>query len=313
MTDILKLVARPSETLFFKRNDRFDVRLGEIVSFNSSDYLEAEVVILGCPQDDGVIRNYGRSGAAAAPDEIRRAFYRLTNFGINAKIFDLGNTVVQATLEETHDVQTTIVRQLVRDGKKVISLGGGNDLAYPDCKALSLETENILAFNIDQHFDVRADEIRNSGTPYRQLLAEKLIEPDNFYEIGYQEHANSPVYFEYLQRLGVHTISLEEFRQIGDFSLEIFKLQNDRPLFWGFDVDVVRASDAPGVSAPSPIGLMADEFCDLAALAGLQPNTRIIEFTEVNPNFDSDGRTAKLVAIAMHRFCAALAAGSFGQ
>lgn len=307
MTDILKLAARPSETLFFKRNDRSDVRLGETVSLNPSDYAEAEIVILGCPQDDGVIRNYGRSGAAAAPDEIRRAFYRLTNFGINTKIFDLGNTVVQATLEETHDVQTAIVRQLVRDGKKVISLGGGNDLAYPDCKALSLETENILAFNIDQHFDVRADEIRNSGTAYRQLLAEKLVAPDNFYEIGYQEHANSPVYFEYLQRLGVHTISLEEFRQIGDFSLEIFKLQNDRPLFWGFDVDVVRASDAPGVSAPSPIGLMADEFCDLAALAGFQPNTKIVEFTEVNPNFDADGRTAKLVAIAMHRFCAAVA------
>ena len=305
MTDFLNWAARPSENLFFKRNDRSDVRLGETVSAHPSDYSTAEIVILGCPQDDGVVRNYGRRGAATAPDEIRRAFYKLTDFGISAKIFDLGNTVIQPTLEETHDVQTAIVRQLLRDGKKIISLGGGNDIAYPDCKALSLETENMLAFNIDQHFDVRDDEIRNSGTPYRQLLSEKLIEPDNFYQIGYQEHANSPVYFEYLQRLGVHTISLEEFRQIGDFSLEIFKLQNDRPLFWGFDVDVVRASDAPGVSAPSPIGLMADEFCDLAALAGLQPNTRIIEFTEVNPDYDRDGQTAKLVAIAMHRFCAA--------
>ena len=26
------------------------------------------------------------------------------------------------------------------------------------------------------------------------------------------------------------------------------------------------------------------------------------EFTEVNPNFDTDNRTAKLVAIAMHKF-----------
>ncbi len=304
--DILRLTARPSETLFFKRNDKNDVRLGEMVSLDPHDYAQAEIVILGCPQDDGVIRNYGRSGAAAAPDEIRRAFYKLTNFGIKAKIFDLGNTVIQPTLEETHDAQTAVVRQLIRDGKKIISLGGGNDIAYPDCKALALETQNILVFNVDAHFDVRADEIRNSGTPYRQLLAENLIEPDNFYEIGYQEHANSPIYFEYLQQLGVHTISLEEFRQIGDFSLEIFKLQNDRPLFWGFDVDAVRAADAPGVSAPSPVGLMADEFCDLAALAGFQPNTRIVEFTEVNPSFDFDGRTAKLVAIAMHRFCAAL-------
>lgn len=306
MSDLLKLTSRPSESLFFQRNDQNDTRLGELVSFDAGDYPSAEIVILGCPQDNGVIRNYGRSGAALAPDEIRRAFYQLTNFGINAKIFDLGNTVIQTTLEETHAVQTEVVRQLIRDGKKIISLGGGSDLAYPDCQALALETSNILVFNVNAHFDVRADEPRNSGTPYRQLLAENLIEPNNFYEIAYQEHANSPIYFEYLQRLGVNTISLEEFRQIGDFSLEIFKLQNDRPLFWGFDVDAVRAADAPGVSAPSPVGLMADEFCDLAALAGLQPNTRIVEFTELNPNYDLDGRTAKLVAIAMHRFCAAL-------
>ncbi|MEP6925285.1 MAG: formimidoylglutamase [Pyrinomonadaceae bacterium] len=308
MTDIFKLTTRPSESLFFKRNDRNDVRLGETVSTDKGDYTLADIVILGCPQDDGVIRNYGRSGAAAAPDEIRRAFYKLTNFGVNTQIFDLGNTIIQPTLEETHDVQTAIVQQLLRDNKKIISLGGGNDISYPDCKALCLETDNVLAFNVDAHFDVRADELRSSGTPYRQLLAEKLIEPQNFYEIGYQPEANSPIYFEYLQRLGVHTISLEEFRQIGDFSLEIFKLHNDRPLFWGFDVDVVRSSDAPGVSAPSPIGLMADEFCDLAALAGFQPNTRIVEFTEVNPNYDRDGQTAKLVAIAMHRFCTAIGA-----
>lgn len=310
MTDLINLTVRPSESLFFKGNDKNDLRLGEIVSFDLNDYAESEIVILGCPQDDGVVRNYGRSGAAAAPDEIRRAFYRLTNFGISTKIFDLGNTIIQPTLEETHDAQTIVVRQLIRAGKKVVSLGGGNDIAYPDCRALALETsDELLAFNIDQHFDVRASELRHSGTPYRQLLEEKLIAPGNFYEIGYQEQANAKIYFEYLQQLGVNLISLENLRQIGDFSLEILKLQNERPLFWGFDVDAVRAADAPGVSAPSPIGLMAEEFCDLAAVAGFQPNTRIIEFTEVNPNYDVDERTVKLVAIAIHRFCSAIALG----
>lgn len=306
MTDIFKLTTRPATELFFSRKDKNDVRLGEVVSADPKDYEQAEIVILGCPQDEGVRRNQGRTGAALAPTEIRRAFYKLTNFSVSAKIFDLGDTIIQPTLEETHLTQTEIVRRLLRDGKKVISLGGGNDISYPDCKALAMETEkDVLALNIDAHFDVRADEIRNSGTPYRQLLEEKLIKPTNFYEIGWQEQANSPVYFEYLDNLGVNLVTLGEFREIADFTITILKLRTEEPIFWGFDVDSVRASDAPGVSAPSPIGLLADEFCDLAAIAGFQQNTRIIEFTEVNPNFDSDGRTSRLVAIAMHRFCAA--------
>lgn len=308
MTDIFKFTNRPSADLFFKRNDKHDVRMGETVSSQEADYAAAEIVILGCPQDEGVRRNNGRIGAAAAPNEIRKAFYRLTNFGVAAKIFDLGDTKIQTTLEETHSNQAAVVRRLLQDGKKIVSLGGGNDVAYPDCRALSetVGAANILAFNIDQHFDVRFAEESNSGTPYRQLLEESWIEPQNFYEIAYQPHANSPLYFDYLSDKNVNLISLQEFRELEDFNLNILRFRSDKALFWGFDVDAVRASDAPGVSASSPIGLLADEFCDLAAVAGFQSNTAIIEFSEVNPTFDVDARTAKLVAIAMHRFCQAV-------
>jgi len=68
-------------------------------------------------------------------------------------------------------------------------------------------------------------------------------------------------------------------------------------------MDVVRSADAPGTSAPSPLGLRAGEFITLVKYAASLANTRLIEFTEVNPNFDVDSRTAKLVAIGMHRFC----------
>jgi formiminoglutamase len=48
--------------------------------------------------------------------------------------------------------------------------------------------------------------------------------------------------------------------------------------------------------------LKAEEFIELAKFAGENPQTRVIEFTEVNPKFDIDNRTAKLVAYAMHGF-----------
>jgi len=83
-------------------------------------------------------------------------------------------------------------------------------------------------------------------------------------------------------------------------------------IFWGFDVDSVRSADAPGVSAPSPIGFTSEEFCDLARLAGERANTRIIEFTEVNPTLDVDNRTSKLVAFAIHEFLRASVSSEHG-
>ncbi len=310
MVDIFQNTNRPKQDLFFKKKDRNDARLGEIVSSSIENYEKSGLVILGCPQDEGVARNKGRIGAAFAPDAIRAQFYKLSNFGVSAEIFDLGGTIIQKTLEETHDLHTKIVEQVLRDGKRLIILGGGNDVSYADGAAMAkvFGNENWSAFNIDAHFDVRADVPRNSGTPYRQLLEEKHILPENFYEIGYQPHANSPIYFDYLKTLGATTLSLEEF-QSSKFKIQslIKKLRTNakgqRNFFFGFDVDSVRASDAPGVSAPSPIGLMAEEFINLAGFAGSFEETKIVEFTEANPNFDIDNRTAKLVAIAMHKFC----------
>ncbi|BCX05914.1 MAG: arginase [Candidatus Roseilinea sp.] len=294
---------RPDTSLLYRREDANDVRLGEVVRTGTADYADAAVVILGCPQDEGVQRNGGRRGAALAPTEIRRYLYRLTvNRLDDLYLLDLGDTVIQASLEETHVLHQRIVRQLIADGKRLIVLGGGNDIAYPDCAGLAQAMGGVLAFNIDAHFDVRADVPRNSGTPYRQLLAEGLLQPTRFYEIGYQPFVNSPIYERYLRDLGVHLISLSDLRRRGIEST-FDPILNSRfstlNFFWGFDLDAVRTADAPGVSAPNPMGMTADEFCQIAAIAGRDPRTRIVEFTEVNPTYDVDGRTARLTAVAI--------------
>lgn len=298
----------PADELFFKRGDDNDRRLGELVPREAAAYASAEVVILGCPQDEGVRRNHGRPGAAAGPTEIRRAFYRLSPLGLDPQsLFDIGDTRVQATLEETHSLHFQIVRQLLSAGKQVIVLGGGNDISYPDCCALAEVAPELLAFNVDAHFDVRADSVRNSGTPYRQLLEEKIVSPEYFYEMGYQPAVNSPVYHEYLQSRGVVCLTLDALRVAGiaDIFREVLNEKPQAAIFWGFDLDAVRAADAPGVSAPSPLGLTADEFCSLTSLAGSMSETRIVEFTEVNPSFDRDNQTSKLVAHGIHHLLAA--------
>jgi len=311
MSESFQHLTPANEELFFKKNDPNDRRLGEIVPHTR--YEDAGIVIIGCPQDEGVKRSGGRVGAALAPDEIRREFYHLTPFGIHHKICDLGNVALAGSLEETHDNLTEVVKKVLEDRKKIIVLGGGNDVSYADGRAMSevFGAGNWLGVNTEAYFDVRADQPRNSTTPYRQLLEEKLIRHDYLYEIGYQPQLISPNYYRYLQNLGVNLVSLDQLRSRETADLEIRELMRQKFIhhsqsltaFFAFDMHAVRSSDAPGTSAPSPIGLRAGEFLNIVQFAAKLVNTKIIEFTEVNPNFDVDNRTTKLVAVAMHRFC----------
>ena len=313
MSNTFELTMRPLDEVFYSRNDPNDPRLGDIISRDPNDYAHADIVILGCPQDEGVRRNRGRAGVAKAPFAIREQFYRLTPMNIKKRVFDIGDTDVSGTLEEIHDRQTEIVSKILSDGKRLIVLGGGNDISYADGRAMAgvFTRDFWIGVNIDSHLDVRADTPRNSGTPYRQLLEEKHIRPDYFYESGYQTHFCSPIYYKYIQDLGVNRISLELIRSRQEADMELKESIKQKFIghsssmntFFGFDMDAVRMSDAPGTSAPSPLGLKAGEFIQLVKYAASLANTRIIEFTEVNPDFDIDNRTAKLVAIGMHRFC----------
>ena len=317
MPSIFENTTRPSEEVFFSRNDKNDPRLGQIVAREEKAYDAADIVILGSPQDEGVRRNQGREGAALAPFAIRQQFYRLTTFNVKRKIFDLGDIKIGSTLEATHDTHTAVVTQILRDGKRLIVLGGGNDISYPDGCAMAevFGPEWWIGINIDSHLDVRLAEERNSGTPYRQLLDEGRLLPKYFYEVGFQTHLCSPVYYEYIRGLGVNRISLEVLRSRTEVDQELKENIKQKFIghssslntFFGFDLDAVRSADAPGTSAPSPLGLRASEFIQLVKYAASLANTKIIEFSEVNPKFDLDNRTAKLVAIGMHRFCTGVA------
>jgi formiminoglutamase len=312
MSEIFKLTSRPDRRLFFAPNDVNDVRLGEVTSSRDEDYAAADIVILGCPQDEGVRRNNGRVGAAAAPDAIREQFYKLTPFNIKKRLFDLGDVLLGSSLEETHDTQKGVVKQILLDGKRLIVLGGGNDISYPDGCAMAevFGPDKWIGINVDAQLDVRVADQRNSGTAYRQLLDEGYLLPNYFYEVAYQTHFASPVYYKYLRDLGVNRISLEMLRSREHADIELKENIRQRFIgqssslntFFGFDIDVVRSADAPGSSAPSPLGLRAGEFITLVKYAASLANTKLIEFTEVNPTYDIDDRTTKLVAIAMHRF-----------
>lgn len=297
--------------LFYRRGDPHDRRLGDLVAHDPAAYPRAAALILGYPIDEGVRRNGGRPGAAEAPAAIRSCLYRLGVAGLEGlPIVDMGDTPAGPDLEAAHGRHRETVRQIIADGKRLITLGGGNDLAYPDVAGLADAAPPVLAITLDAHYDVRADTPRNSGTPYRQLLEGGHLAPDRLCILGTQPFANSPVYSAYLAERGVRVVSLREARMRG-LAATARGLIHDAhggPVFWGLDMDVVCAAEAPGVSAPNPLGMSGAELCELAELAGADRRTRLVELSEVNPAHDSDQRTCRLAAVAIWHVLAGWAA-----
>lgn len=317
MANIFDLTSRPDPEIFYSRNDRNDPRMGEIVRREPDHYASSDIVILGYSEDEGIRRNDGREGAAKAPNAIRRQFYRLTTFNMRKRLFDLGDIVAGDSLEATHENHSAVVQQILRDGKRVIVLGGGGDIAYADGVSMAevFGANCWIAVNVDSQLDVRTGDQRSSGTQFRNLLEEKHLLPTYLYQVGFQTHFCSPIYYEYIRALNVHRISLELLRSRSEADVELKDLIRDKFIghssslntFFSFDMSAVRAADAPGTSDTPPLGLRAGEFITLVKYAASLANTRIIEFTEVHPQLDVDDRTSKLVAVGMHRFCTGVA------
>lgn len=301
---LLKMLTAP--TLPGPSHDENDVLLRDVVSVAHTDLEKATHVVIGCPQDMGVERNHGRPGAAQAPAAIRELFYKLkpaTESGA-ISIVDLGDVDCDASLEEIHEKQEVLVTALLKVGKTVIVLGGGNDLSLPDASAVHAVYPKYTAINMDAHLDMRKSAQRHSGTPYRDLINAGKLDPVHFHETGIQTWANSPRYLDDARSMGVNIHTLADIHNQGprNFFNTLFENIKGTPLFAGLDMDAVRASDAPGVSASSPMGFSAKSLLNFAEHCRTHGQTAVFEITEVNPTFDIDGRTARLAALAMYTF-----------
>lgn len=312
---ILKPV--PEELRKISSHDKHDHWLVQEIGFQPEDYAQSTHILIGCPQDEGVRRNNGRVGAAEAPNRIREQLYKMQVYvSPEVRLFDAGNVAItdfaDATesdsggdnLKPIHNRLTEAVSAFLRDDKKVIVLGGGNDISYADVRALSEVHREISAINIDAHLDMRIADEMTSGTPYRRLIEEGILQPQKFYEFGIRPESNAVFYLEEAKKTGVNIHYLQQLWKngISESFQHILNEIGNRPFFLGLDMDSIQASDAPGVSASSPTGFSWREVLQIIHHAKQKENLRIFEITEVNPRYDIDGRTSKLASSYIYNF-----------
>lgn len=322
MSTVFQYLNPPNEKLFFSRNDRSDLRMGDTTLRGEKNFTdEIRVGIIGVPTDEGVKRNGGRIGAKDGPEAIRTEFYKRTSFVIGKEkspatvpVFDFGDIKIGKTLEETHDKLSEVVHSLVSADIIPIVLGGGHDIAYPNFAGFSKGKRTVGVINIDTHLDYRKPiPKRNSGTSFRQMLDQhqSSLNAMNLVEIGIQSFANSADHYSEITERGATIFSLRDVRTEGitktlDLAYELATSSTDS-LYISFDLDAVNGTDAPGVNAPLPTGLSTEEFLTVALFAGKRRKVKLIDIVEMNPKYDVDGRTAKLAALTMMYFLTGVA------
>ena len=296
-----------------------DIRLVDIIHPGK----EGDVVLLGFPYDAGVEINGGRPGARHGPEKFREGIRRYgtadnPEMDIDLSVIsltDAGDIPADLPLDQSHTALTEQTASILQKGGIPFVIGGGNDQSYPNACALldSKPKAPVGVINIDAHLDVRPlkDGQAHSGSPFRLLLEDSRFAGKHFIEFAAQGSQVSREHARYVQEKKGQIIWYSEVSR-GDSAAQAFRSALGRlawecdSLFVSFDLDSIRASEAPGVSCPGIMGLRAKEAFEMAFTAGKHPKVDLFDLSEYNPQIEEE-RTGRLAVGIFYHFCLGVA------
>ncbi|WP_132059040.1 formimidoylglutamase [Halorussus amylolyticus] len=290
-------------------NDSNDEQFGHVVELASIDDADRfDAVLVGEPFDRAVI---GRKGAAEGPKALRQRLAGTKTHHFDAgpveSVADLGDvTFGDADPESVLDLQDRVraVASQVHDADAFpVFLGGDNSLTFPNAAPL-LDSGTLGVVNFDAHLDVR--EVRGdptSGTPYRQLYDAGL---DAYACVGARHFETSTSYAEFVRERDGEVVTSEEVGDdaIGAVDRALDAMDDVDRIYVSVDLDVLDATAAPGVSAPTPGGISTRELFRMVRLLGAENRLAGFEVVECAPPLESG--TANLTATAGARTIAHL-------
>ncbi|TDM46170.1 formimidoylglutamase [Macrococcoides goetzii] len=275
-----------------------DNRENEQIEDYASQY---DVGILGYAVDRGVYLNQGRVGAQQGPDAIREKFGNMALMN-DITIGDFGNISTDETYVE--NVQTEYADMIKKShslAKFHMLLGGGHDISYAHYKGLRqiYPHQSIGVINIDAHFDLRDAEHETSGTGFKQIIDE---DPEAGYLVlGIQQAGNTQHLFNIANDRGVEYVLAEHIDQDSTNERIASFIDKYDVIMLTLCLDVIDSAYAPGVSAPCSFGLSPKQVYRLILEVLKYDKTQHISIAEMNPKYDIDERTAKMVGHIMFR------------
>lgn len=261
--------------------------------------------LIGFAVDEGVRRNGGRPGAAEGPAACRKFLANMPLMGEPA-LWDAGDvSCLDGQLEAAQARLAAQVAATLRQGSLPLVIGGGHEVAWGTFQGLVQarpEVKRWLIINLDAHFDLRQASAANSGTPFLQIQqwCQSMGLPFDYRVLGISAYANTRALFDRADALGVRywlDESLQDAQGLAHAQQALAQdLSSCEAVYLTTCLDVLPGAQAPGVSAPSPLGLPMAAVESVVAQVLASGKLAAFDVAELNPSLDRDGLTARIAA-----------------
>ncbi len=263
---------------------------------NTNDFDEADIVILGIPDESQ--SHALRKGTSEAPhfirdiSNIRDSYTRegkkslgLPFSGIGKKkVFDYGN-ISKEKIDE-------VFQRIVSKSKIPITMGGDHAISRDIIKAVSKKIEPLSIVYFDAHPDFVSSIQNYYGSVFYDILPH--IEPKTSLQVGIRTPEQEEL--DNLKKYDIKVITPFDIAEKGLKEISNQILQTiGKNVYVSFDMDCVDPAFAPGVSVPVPMGLKNVDAIYL--LKNIVQNGIIgMDIMEVCPSYDIKDRTSHLAS-----------------
>ncbi|TJY37709.1 agmatinase [Pontimicrobium aquaticum] len=245
--------------------------------------------LIGIPYD---ANSSYKKGSALAPEHIRL----MDEEGSANKFCEQGKEIIEnVNYKDCGDIAFTktdaafaynkikeTISNELKDGSKIISLGGDHSISFPVIEAFSKKHQNLNVLHLDAHADLY-DNFENNpyshASPFARLMERGCI--NSLTQVGirtFNTHQR-----EQAKRFGVKIIEMKDFNTDFINSLE-------SPLYISLDIDVLDPAFAPGISHHEPGGMTTRQLLNIIQ----NINVPIVgaDIVELNPKRDINNVTA---------------------
>jgi agmatinase len=279
------------------------------------DPVEADLVILGAPTDEG---SPFMPGSRFGPRSIREHSLRfvtgepgyfdptsgrryLGHEMDRGRMVDLGDAdIIPTNVAGTFDNITQLVHRALSRGGTPIVLGGDHAISYPVVRAYS---DPLYVIHFDAHLDympfVHGASMTNAHA-FRHIAHMPHVQ--GLVQVGIRSLRSTEVMWRDSQEDGNQVITMAEFRHRGPEAIARL-LPKGAHCYISLDMDVLDLSLVPGCVSAEPDGMLYAQLRD--TLIALTERARIVGFdlVEVNPQLDiGTGVTSYLAAHTIIEF-----------
>ncbi|KMQ85606.1 arginase- mitochondrial-like protein [Lasius niger] len=300
-------------------------------------YYSGKVGIIGVPFDKG----QEKEGVARGPDAIRAAKLIDELKSLELDVQDYGDVLYDANnIGDVNNMShlgyvasctsrlSKQVRQVLRDGRQVLTIGGDHSLSIGTIDGHVKEKQDVAVIWVDAHADLNTNKTSVSGNvhgmpvalltseladywPYlpgmdwqmpmlsiRNVAYIGLRSVDRYERLVIENFGIAAFGMEDIERYGIHDVMHMALNKVDPY--------NSKSLHVSFDIDALDPLEAPSTGTPVRGGLSLREAIHLMEEIYRTHRLSAIDLVEVNPQIGSVQDVKITIEAAIHIIQAAL-------